>query len=131
MIKKFVAILMCSLCILAVFVGCGNNKNAEIVGEWLPTTATINGETIKYSELGIEENHFSLTFTQDGKCTAILAGITSESDFTFNGTSVDIELNGTQHKLEYNAGTLKWTLNYGEDNTSFTFAKATKENGAD
>ncbi len=126
MIKKLAVLLMCSLCILAVFVGCGDDKNAEIVGEWLPTTATINGETVKYSELGIKENHFSLTFTQDGKCTAVLAGISSESKYTFNDSSVDIELNGEPHKLEYSYGTLKWTLNYGGEATSFTFAKSSK-----
>ena len=99
------------------------DKNSEIVGEWVPTTAKLNGSTIKYDELGIEKEKFGFVFTDDGKCTATLAGINDESSYTFNGTSVDIQINGEDYKLDYEKGNLTLSLNYGGEYTSFTFTK--------
>lgn len=107
--------------------GCSENKNSEIVGRWVPTTATINGTTVKYDELGIKENTFCFDFSNNEKCIATIAGVTDESPYTFNGTSVDIELNGEEYKLDYESGTLTLSLSYGGDYTSFTFAKDDKQ----
>ena len=75
-------------------------------------------------ELGIEKEKFGFVFTDDGKCTATLAGINDESSYTFNGTSVDIQINGEDYKLDYERGNLTLSLNYGGEYTSFTFTKA-------
>ena len=74
-------------------------------------------------ELGIEKEKFGFVFTDDGKCTATLAGINDESSYTFNGTSVDIQINGEDYKLDYERGNLTLSLNYGGEYTSFTFTK--------
>lgn len=121
--KKAVSILICVLSAIIILSGCGANENTEIVGDWVPTTATLNGSTIKYDELGIEQDKFGFTFTDNGKCIATLAGVTDESSYTFNGTSVDIEINGEKYKLNYDNGNLTLSLNYGGENTSFTFTK--------
>lgn len=123
MCKKAVSLLMCVFCAVFMLCGCGENKNSEIVGEWVPTTATLNGSTIKYDELGIEKEKFGFVFADDGKCTATLAGISNESTYTFNGTSVDIQINGEEYKLDYEKGNLTLSLNYGGNYTSFTFTK--------
>lgn len=121
--RKAVSLFICVLFAAFMFVGCSDNKNSEIVGEWTPTTATINGETIKYDELEIENDKFGFVFTDDGKCTATLAGISDESSYVFNGTSVDIQINGEDYKLDYDSGNLTLSLNYGGEYTSFTFTK--------
>ena len=121
--KKAVSLLMCVFCAVFMLCGCGENKNSEIVGEWVPTTATLIGSTIKYDELGIEKEKFGFIFADDGKCTATLAGISDESTYTFNGTSVDIQINGEEYKLDYEKGNLTLSLNYGGNYTSFTFTK--------
>ena len=122
--KKAVSLLICVLSLAFMLFGCGENNNSEIVGEWVPTTATLNGSTIKYDELEIEKEKFGFVFTDDGKCTATLAGINDESSYTFNGTSVDIQINGEDYKLDYEKGNLTLSLNYGGEYTSFTFTKA-------
>lgn len=123
MCKKAIPLLICVLAAVIMLVGCGNNKNSEIVGDWVPTTARINGKTIKYDKLDIEDGKFGFSFSRDEKCKATIAGVSDESSYTFNGTSVDIELNGEKYKLAYESGTLTLTLNYGGENTSFTFTK--------
>lgn len=123
MIKKHTFFIILALSAVIMFSGCGENKNAQLVGEWIPTTASINGETIKYDELEIEDNKFSLVFEENGNCCATLAGITHETSYTFNDTSVDIELNGEIHKLAYENSTLTLTLDYGTEVTTFTFKK--------
>lgn len=123
MIKKHTLFIIMALSAVLMFSGCGENKNAQLVGEWTPTTASINGETIKYDELEIENNKFSLVFEENGNCKATLAGITYETSYNFNDTSVDIELNGETHKLAYENSTLTLTLDYGTEVTTFTFKK--------
>ena len=48
------AVIMCIIAVFIALSGCGNNRNSEIEGEWVPTTAYLNGVTVQYSELGID-----------------------------------------------------------------------------
>ncbi|MEE0913065.1 MAG: hypothetical protein U0L76_00565 [Ruminococcus sp.] len=121
--KKHTLFIICVLLAVFAFSGCGENKNSQLVGEWVPSTACINGETVKYEELELEENKFSLVFEENGNCRLTLAGVTHETTYTFNDTSVDIELNGESHKLTYENSTLTFTFDYGTEVTTFTFKK--------
>lgn len=123
MIKKTLAFFISACFLLIIFAGCGEKNNSEIVGEWVPTTASLNGETIQYSELGIDDSQFGFTFFDDGKCTATLAGIEDDGTYVFNDTSVDVEINGESQKLDYDSGVLTLTLNYDDVTTAFTFTK--------
>ncbi len=125
--KNAVSILICVVSLLFMLFGCSDNKNLEIVGEWVPTTATIDGSTVKYEELGIEKDEFGFVFKENGTCSATIAGITEEADYTFNGTSVDIEINGQSHKLSYDNGNLTLSLDYSEGYTTVTFAKVIEQ----
>lgn len=121
--KNAVSVLICVVSLVFMLFGCTDNKNQEIIGEWVPTTATIDGSTVKYEELGIEKDQFGFEFKENGKCVATIAGLTEESQYTFNGTSVDIEINGQSHKLSYDNGSLTLSFNYSEGYTTFTFTK--------
>ncbi len=122
MFKRFFSVL-CITCVIFVISACSNNNNAEIAGKWVPTTITINGETLKYSDIETDEKQFEINFSENGKCSATLAGISDDCDFTFSGTSVDIEINGEKHKLSYDNGTLTLSLNYSSETTVITFSK--------
>ena len=122
MIRKY-AFFICTLFAVLMLSGCGENKNTQLVGEWTPATVSINGETIKYTELELEEKEFKLIFDANGNCHLTLAGVTHETTYTFNDTSVDIELNGESHKLTYENSTLTFTFDYGTEVTTFTFKK--------
>lgn len=122
-IKKIAVILSVTILSMCVFVGCSDNKNSEIVGKWIPTTASLNGETVQYSYLGLEDDYFGFTFDSNGKCTATLTGITGEGTYIFNDTSVDVTINNEVQKLDYSNGTLTLTLNYNNDTTTFSFIK--------
>ena len=104
-------------------VGCSDDKNSEIAGEWIPVTATLNGETVQYSELGLEDNQFGLAFNSNGTCTTTLAGISSDGTYTFNETSIDIVINEDHHKLIYEHGIISFSLNYASNSMSLTFTK--------
>ena len=123
MIKKTLALFCSIICIFTVFVGCGNDKNAEIVGEWVPVTATLNGTTVQYSELGLEGNQFGLIFYNNGTCISTLAGISNEGTYTFNETSIDLIVNEDHHKLNYEKGTITFSLDYFSNSMSLTFTK--------
>lgn len=123
MIKKISALLFCVLFSLIILAGCGKSDNSAIAGEWVPTTASFDGETVQYNELGIEEDQFGFTFTSDGKCTATLAGVTGEGTYVFNETSVDVNINDKTQKLDYENNTLTLTLDYGSSIATFTFTK--------
>ncbi len=125
MIKKIAALLMGATMTLCSFAGCGGSDNSEIVGEWVPSTVALNGETVKYSELDIDASQFGFVFEQGGKCDATLAGISGSGSYTFNGTSVDVEVNNEVKKLDYDKGVLTLVLDYGSETTTFTFTKAT------
>ena len=123
MIKKIAGALCCVLIMLVIFTGCGENTNTEIVGKWVPTTATLNGETVKYSELGIDESQFCFVFESNGKCTATLAGISGNGTYTYHNTSVDVEINNDTKKLDYDGSTLTLNLDYDGNSTSIAFIK--------
>ena len=123
MIKKTSALLFCVLFSLIIIAGCGKDENSVIVGDWIPTTASFDGETVQYSELGLEDGQFGFTFTSDGKCTATLAGVTGKGTYTFNETSVDVNINDKIQKLSYENNTLTLTLHYGTSVATFTFTK--------
>lgn len=124
MIKKIAALLVGATMVLCSFAGCGGTDNSEIVGQWVPSTVSLNGETVKYSELGVDYDQFGFVFESGGKCTATLAGISGSGSYTFNGTSVDVEVNNDVKKLNYDKGVLTLALDYGNDTTTFTFTKS-------
>lgn len=122
-IKKTVALIISAFVILTLFVGCGKNTDSEIVGKWTPSTVTLNGQKITYKTLDLKEDDFEFNFTNDGKCTATLAGIDSNGTYTFNGTSVDVNFGNETQKLDYQNGNLTLAFNYDNALTMFTFIK--------
>ena len=120
---KVMYLVLCALIFASIFCGCGSNENAEIIGKWVPTTAKTNGETISYNELGVDEDQFGLNFKDSSNCTVTLAGISCDSTYTFNGTSVDLTVNGTAYKLSYDSGVLTMVLDYDNDRIEFSFSK--------
>lgn len=106
--------------------GCGENKNSEIVGEWVPATANINGETIKFSELNTDSNNFGFVFEENGSCEVTIAGTKNNGSYVFNDTSVDIEYGGKTERLAYSDGMLTLYFNYNNESTSFMFTKKTE-----
>ena len=106
--------------------GCGENKNSEIVGEWVPATANINGETIKFSELNTDNNNFGFVFEENGSCEVTIAGTKNSGSYVFNDTSVDIEYGGKTERLAYSDGMLTLYFNYNNESTSFMFTKKTE-----
>ncbi len=103
--------------------GCGEENGAEIVGEWTPSTVSIGGATIPYSELQTEGRDFSFRFYPDGRCKIVIGGVSNEGSYTFNKTSVDIEYGGKSQKLAYDKGILTLSLNYNNEVTSYMFTK--------
>lgn len=106
--------------------GCSENKNSEIVGEWVPATANINGETIKFSELNTDSNNFGFVFEENGSCEVTIAGTKNSGSYVFNDTSVDIEYGGKTERLAYSDGMLTLYFNYNNESTSFMFTKKTE-----
>ncbi|MBQ2569582.1 MAG: hypothetical protein II573_04220, partial [Ruminococcus sp.] len=94
--KKTAAILALVLLLLtaAVLTGCSNEDNSEIVGEWKPSTVSINGTTISYSDLDTKGKDFSFNFYPDGKCKIIIGGVSNDGSYAFHQTSVDIQYGG-------------------------------------
>ena len=106
--------------------GCSSGDNSEIVGEWTPSTVSIGGTTISYSDLETSGRDFSFRFYSSGKCKITIGGITNEGSFTFNETSVDVEYGGKTQKLSYDRGILTLKLDYNGKTTSYMFTKVTK-----
>ena len=126
MTRKITALLLALLLALSsmtVLSGCSNEENNELVGTWIPITANINGETIQFSELDVEEGSFQFTFENNGRCTLILAGIENHGSYVFNKTSVDISYGGKTEKLLYDQGILTLNFYYNNEPTSFMFSK--------
>lgn len=126
MIKNTVSVITAAFAILAALVllaGCSDNSNEEIVGSWIPTTAYINGKSVKYSELDIDESQFGFTFEANGNFTATLANVDYSGTYVFNDTSIDLAVNGSTQKLDYDNGTITLTLDYGSTPTTFSFIK--------
>ena len=113
---------------LFTLAGCGENKNSEIVGEWIPATATINGETVQFGDLDVESDKFGFVFKENGSCEITIAGTKNNGTYTYNETSVDIDYGGKSEKLLYSDGMLTMNFNYNNETTSFMFTKKTDAN---
>ncbi len=123
MLARISACFLLVFCMLAALTGCGNEKNAPIVGKWEATKVNLNGETISFSELGATDREFSFIFNEDGTCRATLAGIPNEGRYTFNQTSVDVTYGGKSEKLGYENGVLTLCFNYNNEKTLYMFSK--------
>ncbi len=123
--KKTAAILALVLLLLtaAVLTGCSNEDNSEIVGEWKPSTVSINGTTISYSDLDTKGKDFSFNFYPDGKCKIIIGGVSNDGSYAFHQTSVDIQYGGKSQKLSYDHGILTLKLDYNDQTTAYMFTK--------
>lgn len=129
--KKLIFALICAACAVTVILslsGCEENKNDAIVGEWVPATATINGETIQFTELDTDSEKFGFVFEANGSCEITIAGTKNNGKYTFNETSVDIDYGGKSEKLMYSEGMLTMNFNYNNETTSFMFTKKTETN---
>ena len=128
--KKTVSAILIIAIFAALFTlaGCGENKNSEIVGEWIPATATINGETVQFADLDVEADNFGFVFKDNGSCEITIAGTKNNGTYTFNETSVDIDYGGKSEKLLYSDGMLTMNFNYNNETTSFMFTKKTDSN---
>lgn len=118
--------LLCVICNVFIFLaltGCSNKDSNALEGEWVPTTATVSGKTIQYSELNADQSQFFFNFSSDGKCRAVLGGVESSGTYVFNETSVDVVLDGKDEKLKYEGGNLTMDFNYDNASTSITFTK--------
>ena len=111
---------------LLLLTGCTKKNNDALVGEWVPSTVSIGGSTISYSELDTKGRDFSIRFYANGKCKLKIGGITNEGNFTFNETSVDISYGGKSQKLSYDQGILTLKMDYNGQTTSYMFTKVTK-----
>lgn len=126
MIKKIAAFLILFTAVLMLFAGCSSDNNSAIVGTWEATSASINGETVQFSELETENKEFRFVFESGGKCTATLAGVSTKGTYVFNETSVDIAYDGNSEKLLYDDGVLTMNLYYNNETTSFMFTKVSE-----
>ena len=125
--KKATAVLLTVLCLFAALAlaGCGESNNSPIVGEWKPSTVSIGGTTISYSDLETKDKEFAFEFYDNGKCRIIIGGVTNEGTYVFNETSVDIEYGGKTQKLNYDKGILTLKLDYHNRTTAYMFTKVT------
>lgn len=126
--KKTAAVLLTAifLCAAAMLSGCSGADNSDLVGDWKPSTVSINGTTISYSALDTKDKDFSISFYADGKCKIIIGGITNEGRYTFHETSVDIQYGSKSQKLSYDHGILTLKLNYNDQTTAYMFTKVSK-----
>ena len=127
--KKTLSIIMIIAVITALFTlaGCGENKNSAIVGEWIPASATINGETVQFAELDVDVDKFGFVFNDNGSCEITIAGTKNNGTYSYNETSVDIDYGGKSEKLIYSDGMLTMNFNYNNETTSFMFTKKTDQ----
>ena len=123
MFSRICAFLMALTCVLVLLAGCGDNKNAPIVGRWQATKVKLNGETISFAELDCSDKEFSFNFKEDGSCHAVLAGVANEGKYIFNNTSVDIVYGGKTEKLSYDSGVLTLCINYNNEKTQYLFTR--------
>lgn len=103
--------------------GCNDyNINDEIVGNWLPSSAVLNGDTVAYSTLELKDNYFAFEFSKKGGCHAKIAGIDYNGTYKFSGSSIDVVFSDTTEKLIYDR--VQKTITYSYDSqTSFSFSK--------
>ena len=86
MLKQASAMLLICVLVFAL-AGCSSGDNSAIVGEWKPSTVSIGGTTISYSELDTEGRDFSFVFNASGSCDITIGGIENEGSYTFNETA--------------------------------------------
>ena len=127
--KKTLSIIMIIAVITALFTlaGCGENKNSAIVGEWIPASATINGETVQFAELDVDVDKFGFVFNDNGSCEITIDNTKNNGTYSYNETSVDIDYGGKSEKLIYSDGMLTMNFNYNNETTSFMFTKKTDQ----
>lgn len=125
--KRIASILLCMVIVLGITAGCSEDNNAEIVGKWVPSTVSLGGTTVSYSDIAKEDKEFSMTFESSGNCVIVLGGIRNEGTFVFNETSVDVTYGSQSMKLNYSQGILTLTLNYNNESTSYMFTKVQEE----
>ena len=125
MTRSIAAILAAFFCVLfaPALSGCSNADNSAVVGEWTPSTVSINGTTISYSELDTENKDFGFHFYPDGNCKITIGGIQNDGTYTFNETSLDVHYGGKEQKLSYEGGVLTLKLSYNNQTTSYMFTK--------
>ncbi len=99
--KKTAAILALVLLLLtaAVLTGCSNEDNSEIVGEWKPSTVSINGTTISYSDLDTKGKDFSFNFYPAKAKSSATTTASSPSSSTTTTRPRRICLRRCQNKL--------------------------------
>ena len=127
--KKTAAVFLIAfyICTAALLAGCGGADTSDLIGEWKPSTVSINGTTISYSDLNTENKDFAINFYPDGKCKIIIGGISNEGRYTFHETSVDIQYGSKNQKLSYDHGILTLKLDYNGQTTAYMFTKVTNQ----
>lgn len=125
MLKQASAMLLICVLLFAL-AGCSSENNSAIVGEWKPSTVSIGGTTISYSELDTNGRDFSFVFNASGSCDITIGGIENEGTYTFNETSVDINYGGKTQKLSYDRGILTLKFDYNGQTTAYMFTKVSQ-----
>lgn len=121
--RRIIILTITALLTMLALYGCSDDKNAEIIGKWTPTTAVINGTTVQYSSLELDNDSFELCFLEDGKCSITSVGITEEGTYVFNDTSIDVTLKTSSLKLDYSNSTITLTLNNETNPMSISFVR--------
>ncbi len=124
--KRIAAVPLIFLLLGILLSGCDGDNNSAIVGEWVPSTVSIGGTTIAYSELNTEGQSFQLRFFDNGKCEITLGGVKNDGTYTFNDTAVDIKYGGKTQKLSYDQGILTLKMDYNGQPTSYMFTKTAR-----
>lgn len=123
--RKTAVLILSIFCLVTAVLlsGCGGTDNSDLIGEWKPSTVSIGGTTISYSDLDTEDKDFSITFFANGKCRVVIGGISNDGTYTFHETSVDIQYGGKSQKLSYDNGILTLKLDYHNTTTAYMFTK--------
>ena len=99
MFSRICAFLTALTCVLVLLAGCGDDKNAPIVGRWQATKVKLNGETISFAELDCSDKEFSFNFKED------------------------IVYGGKTEKLSYDSSVLTLCFNYNNEKTQYLFTR--------
>lgn len=113
----------CGILSSILLINCTNKKNDILVGDWSPTTIEIQGTTIKYSDLIVNNQLFDLCFTKDGRCSVTIAGVKNDGIYSLNKSSVEIKINNKSQKLSFEGRTLTMSLDYDNTDTLITFVR--------
>lgn len=113
----------CGILLGILLINCTNKKNDILVGDWSPTTIEIQGTTIKYSDLIVNNQLFDLCFTKDGRCSVTIGGVKNDGIYSLNKSSVEIKINNKSQKLSFEGRTLTMSLDYDNTDTLITFVR--------